>query len=316
VTDIDFGPGPSTELGIGGEYVTLEEFVAGDEPGAEPFAADDDGGSVIPARGLVVVYGNGGAGKTTALLDAALHLAAGETWLGLVTPGRQLNVVWIENEGPRPEFRKRLGEKLEAWTGGSVTDRIQVHVDPWEAFSFRDEACRDSLVDRITNTRADVLIAGPVKAIGMKGAGTDDDIAEFLVNVNDVRTRIGVTVVLVHHENRAGQISGAWESRPDTLVHVTMQGHGRARLAEMPLELEAARHRNQPRVGARLQLHRRRARASHRGHDRRRHPHRNSRATRPLMVENPPARHGQRRARRKRPRPAPRHRHAREHGDA
>ena len=31
------------------EYVTLEEFVAVDEPGAEPLAASSDGGSVIPA---------------------------------------------------------------------------------------------------------------------------------------------------------------------------------------------------------------------------------------------------------------------------
>src|SRR5206468_3526077 len=104
--------------GVSGEYVTLEEFVAVDEPGAEPLATGSDGGSIIPAGGLVVAYGNGGAGKTTALIDAAMHFCAGSSWLGLVTPARPLRVVWIENEGPRPEFRKKLGVKLAAWEGG------------------------------------------------------------------------------------------------------------------------------------------------------------------------------------------------------
>ena len=107
------------------EYVTLEEFVAVDEPGAEPLAASSDGGSVIPAGGLVVFYGGGGAGKTTALVDAMMHLAAGIPWLGLVKPTRPLTVVWIENEGPRPEFRKKLGAKLAAWLGGSTHNRIR-----------------------------------------------------------------------------------------------------------------------------------------------------------------------------------------------
>lgn len=37
-------------------------------------------------------------------------------------------------------------------------------------------------------------------------------------------------MVVVHHENRAGQISGAWEGAPDLLVHVQAHGNGRTRL--------------------------------------------------------------------------------------
>jgi hypothetical protein len=39
-----------------------------------------------------------------------------------------------------------------------------------------------------------------------------------------------VSIVVLHHENRAGQISGAWEGVPDLLVHVQAQGNGRTRL--------------------------------------------------------------------------------------
>lgn len=212
------------------EYVTLEQFVAVDEPGAEALASSSDGGSVIPAGGLVVFYGNGGAGKTTALIDAVMHFAAGIPWLGIVKPTRKLGIVWIENEGPRPEFRKKLGAKLNGWDGGSVKNRIHLYEHPWEEFSFANDVARAALVQRIKDTEADLVIASPVKAIGMQGGGTDDEIGEFLSNVTKVRSETGATIILVHHENRAGQISGAWESRPDTLVHVQAQGHGRTRL--------------------------------------------------------------------------------------
>lgn len=223
----------TTATGARPEFVTLDEFVAVDEPGAEPLAASPGGGTVIPAGGLVMVYGNGGAGKTTLLVDACFHLAAGVAWLG-VTPTRPLTVLWIENEGPRPEFRKKLRAKLAAWDGPHVGATFHVHESPWGAFDFRSAEQRDALVQRIHDTDADIVVAGPVKAIGMTGGGTDDDIGGFLACIGDVQDDAAAagrrpTFLLVHHENRAGQISGAWESRPDTLIHVQAQGHGRTR---------------------------------------------------------------------------------------
>ena len=222
-------------------YVTLQEFVAVDEPGAEPLACSSDGGTAIPAGGLVVAYGNGGAGKTTLFADAAFHFAAGVEWLR-IKPARPLCVVWIENEGPRPEFRKKLAAKLEAWTGPSIGNRFHVHEDPWGRFSFRDEEQRRTLIQRLNDVEADLLIAGPVKALGMHGGGTDDDIGDFLTYVEAVQRETGVTVCLIHHENRQGQISGAWESRPDTLLHVQAQGHGRTRLFWQKARWSSALH--------------------------------------------------------------------------
>ncbi len=181
---------------------------------------------------MVVVYGTGGAGKTTLVLDLAVHLAAGEPWLGLVTPPRPLRIVWIENEGPRPMFRLKLREKLAAWTGGSLARRIHIHEHPWGRFNFRDAACQEALVQHLRDAEADVLVVGPVAKIGMQGGGTADEITEFMQLVENVQAGAGgrVAVVLIHHENRAGQVSGAWEGFPDSLVHVQAQGHGRTRL--------------------------------------------------------------------------------------
>jgi DnaB-like helicase N terminal domain/AAA domain len=96
------------------KFVTFEEFIARHEPQAEPLVLDAEGGTVISATGLGMVYGTGGAGKTTLWLDAAMHFAGGLDWLdGALVPGRKLRVAWIEKEGPREEFRRKLDRKLD-----------------------------------------------------------------------------------------------------------------------------------------------------------------------------------------------------------
>ena len=39
-----------------------------------------------------------------------------------------------------------------------------------------------------------------------------------------------LAVLLVHHENKQGDVSGAWQGRTDTLAHVQAQGNGATRL--------------------------------------------------------------------------------------
>src|SRR5262245_45231653 len=88
------------------KLVTLEDFAATEEEGAEPLLADADGGAVIPEGGDVMIYGDGGAGKTTLANDLACHLGAGDDWLGLPIADSK-RVLLVELEGPRPLFRKK-----------------------------------------------------------------------------------------------------------------------------------------------------------------------------------------------------------------
>jgi hypothetical protein len=83
-----------------------------------------------------------------------------------------------------------------------------------------------------TSSQANVVIIGPIVCAGMEAAGTLQDVREFLRLLTDVRRRAGrrVTFILIHHENRAGKVSGAWEGATDTLLHVTLMGQGHTRL--------------------------------------------------------------------------------------
>jgi AAA domain len=206
--------------------VTLEEFIGVDEPGAQALLGDDDA-ALIPEGGDVMIYGAGGAGKTTLAVDLAFHLAGGEAWLGIPVP-RPATVLLIENEGPRPLLRKKLERKLKTWTGGKLAGRLRVFDRPWGEFSLGTEEWRQRLADVVATHKIDVVIVGPLTRVGMQDAGTLQEVVAFMELVVDLRRLCGRTlaVILIHHENKAGAVSGAWEGSGDTLLHVKTAGNG------------------------------------------------------------------------------------------
>jgi hypothetical protein len=216
---------------VGGvRFASLDAFVDTEEEGGEAVLGTADN-AVASENSDVMVYGDGGAGKTTLCADLGCHLAAGDTWLGIPVP-RPLRVVIIENEGPRPRFRRKLRRKRDAWAGAPLGGRISVLEMPWGAFTFAAEGWRELLADHVRENAVDVVICGPVVSAGMEAAGTLQEVRGFLDLVADVRRRSGrpLVVILVHHENKGGKVSGAWEGAGDTLLHVSAQGHGRMRL--------------------------------------------------------------------------------------
>lgn len=243
--------GPSAFSAVPAEsfrLAPLEDFAAVEEPGAGALVGAD-GDALIPEGSDVLIYGTGGAGKTTLTLDLGFHLAAGAAWLGMRV-ARPVRVLLVEAEGPRALFRTKVSRKLAAWGGAALDGRVEVLEHPWAAFLMSDAAHREWLAGAIREHEIDVVIAGPVTAIGMTEAGTIPEVRAFMALLNEVRAQAGriVTFVLVHHENKAGTISGAWEGVGDTLLHVLGQGQGSTRLHVQKSRFSTTHH------GATLQL--------------------------------------------------------------
>jgi AAA domain-containing protein len=235
--DYDFGgenPEPPQPSANGAQpafdVVTLEAFVAVDEPGADPLLGDD-GNALIPEGGDVMFYGDGGTGKTTLAVDLAFSLATGDPWLGIPV-ARKLNVLLVENEGPRALFRAKLRRKRNGWAGSPIDGRLTVIEAPWARLTFDDPDCRQAFASVLERYAIDVAIVGPVTRSGMNDAGTLQEVRDFMALVAEVRRIAGrrVTFTLIHHEGRSGRVSGAWEGSGDTLIHVQGQGHGRTRV--------------------------------------------------------------------------------------
>jgi hypothetical protein len=210
--------------------VSLKEFAAVEEEGAEALLGTADN-ALIPQGGNMMIYGDGGAGKTTACVDLGCHLGAGDDWLG-ITIARPVRVLLIENEGPRPLLRGKLRRKLAEWEGSPLDDRVRIVEEPWARFTFAEPAWRDKLAATIQDEEFDVVIVGPLTALGMLEAGTMQQTRAFADLLDAVRDASGrpVTFIVVHHENKGGAVSGAWEGVGEGLWHVLKRGHGRTAL--------------------------------------------------------------------------------------
>lgn len=224
------------------ELVTAERFAAVDEPGAEPLLGDG-ASNVFPASAIVLCFGDGGAGKTSLLLDAAFHLATGQQWLGLNVPQR-CRVLWVENEGPRPNFRRKVNSKIGSWRGPALDGYLLVLEAPWGLFTFANELHKRELAQVISDHEADILIIGPVQTLGIQGGGLPAEVREFAKLIEETRAMLTrpLCVILVHHTNKAGDVSGAWGPVPDTMLHVSAQGNGRTRLFWQKARWASAMH--------------------------------------------------------------------------
>lgn len=216
--------------GGGRRVVLLAEFVAVEEATTAPLLGSDDK-RLIAAGSSLVLYGEGGSGKTTLAIDLACHLAAGVEWLGFPI-AEPVTVMLLENEGPRAEYRLKLRRKIAAWDGPDFVGRIVVHDEPWGSVDFRRDVDIEGVAAAIREHEVDVLIAGPIRRLGLEGGGTPAETVAFMQLLDRLRDRAGRAVanLLVHHENKGGDISGAFEAEFDTVVHVKADGRDRTQL--------------------------------------------------------------------------------------
>jgi hypothetical protein len=121
---------------------------------------------------------------------------------------------------------------------------VLVFERPWGEFTFADDGWRLTLAQLIRDHNVDVLMAGPLVRLGMDSAGTLQEVRAFADLVADVRRRAErpLSVLLVHHENKGGAVSGAWEGAGDTLLHVQSAGNGHTIMYVQKARWDGGRH--------------------------------------------------------------------------
>lgn len=208
----------------------VEEFAAVDVEIADPLIGGSDT-RLLPAASTLVFYGEGGSGKTTLTIDLAFHLAAGVDWLGFEI-AQPVRVMLLENEGPIDEYRLKIQRKLASWDGPNLGGRLRIHDEPWGRVDLRKDIAIEGLAGEIALHEIDVLIAGPVRRLGLEGGGTPAETVAYMQLLDRVRAAADRPLAIgnVHHENKGGDISGAFEAEFDTVVHVKADGRDRTQI--------------------------------------------------------------------------------------
>ena len=184
------------------------------------------GDVLLPAGGLCILAGDGGAGKSTLSLHAVAHLASGTDWFGLGVP-RPLRVGVIENEGPKEPFIAKVQRFADNWPGPDFLGNCFFQDSPWGSFSLADEGLRSEIRSFVADERIDLVVAGPLGELGVEGVGSPEETRVFLELLVATGYKTACAWWLLHHLNRQKQLSGDWRGHPDLILEIEQEGRQR-----------------------------------------------------------------------------------------
>lgn len=158
---------------------------------------------IIPASGLVTVFGPPGVGKTFLALDLALSVAAGHPWAD--QPTQTGPVVYVVAEGA-----VGLRKRVPAWEcdrGYDAVPHIRFVPHPIDLTSSEAAA---SFVDAVRDT-----VGGPPTLVVLDTLsrcfpGGDEnsakDLGGLIDHVEAIRRATGGTILLIHHTTKRGDV--------------------------------------------------------------------------------------------------------------
>lgn len=179
--------------------------------------------SVFSAGSVCLLTGEPGAGKTWALLDCAVSVAAGERWLGYGV--MQSPVLLIDEEsGPR-RLARRLGEVMR---GHSADDgNLQLYYFTLARFNLWQPEDVANLQTFIEDTAARFVV---IDALADVMPGRDEnavkDVQPVFMALRSIAEVTQSAIVIVHHNNKTGGYRGssAIKGAVDVLLTVDKAG--------------------------------------------------------------------------------------------
>jgi archaellum biogenesis ATPase FlaH len=172
----------------------------------------------LPERGLVMVYGPRGAGKTMLMLGLTIGLTTGNPFLKWPIH-HTTGVLYVDGEMPIVELRERtvalahdaIPQRLHFLTGELVYEKLGVDL------ILTSEAARAAVEAILTaNPTIRVVILDNISCLF---SGISEDKKQDWEPINTWLVRLrhrGITVVLVHHAGKGGQQRGT-SGREDSL---------------------------------------------------------------------------------------------------
>ena len=181
---------------------------------------------ILPAGGLVQLYGAPGIGKTFLALDWVFCIGTGTPWLGRsCMRGR---VVYIAAEG-----RTGLGPRIRAWRvchGHEDETNVSFVAEP--VYMLKPKCVKRLLRTLETLDPKPSLIVIDTMARCIPGADESaaKDVGLFIAHLDSIRLKLGVTILVIHHigkdKRRKERGSTAFRGAADTMISLKKDGEG------------------------------------------------------------------------------------------
>jgi hypothetical protein len=150
----------------------------------------------VVSRGLSLLYGNSGIGKTFVALDMALSIASGMPWMGRET--RHGRVLFVETEGAFG-----LAERNESWQlrhGAAINPDIGYVLEP---VNLLDPKQVNEFIRGVQAFQPYQIFLDPLARL-MEGGDENSgvDMGKSIGAMRRIATETGAGVLLVHHQGK------------------------------------------------------------------------------------------------------------------
>ena len=176
---------------------------------------------ILPAGGLVGLYGPPGAGKSFIAIDLALAVASGKLWHGHSV--EQGFALYVSGEGGTG-----IGKRVQAWLSSNQASTNDVNIAwltesmPISSTSEDMDVLFGRLNDEIEQSPSLVVIDTLARCFD-GDENLQEDMGRFIAGVDRLRREFRATVIVVHHtrldaERERG--STAFRGAADTMLSV------------------------------------------------------------------------------------------------
>jgi hypothetical protein len=163
--------------------------------------------NLIPKESITLLHSIGGVGKSYLMYGVAKAVAEGEPFFGLDV--MRMNVYYIDFENPLPEIvdrMKKMGgcENLRIWHLGHDPMPIRFDADEWETYKSFPPG---------------LFIIDSLRSSHLLEENSSKDASFIMARHKEIRA-LGNTIILIHHESKAGGYRGstAWFDLSDHIL--------------------------------------------------------------------------------------------------
>lgn len=189
-------PHEADREGPSGEHYKIGDFLKA------KFNTDWVVDRIVPANSISFIAGIGGTGKSWLLIDLALSLASGKTWLDKFKLKKQ-HVLYIDQERPKGETQKRFGKLIggKGLTPDEISDTLDIRIGSTIRLNLTNSY---EAFDRyLTKMKPSVILIDSFVTFHTSAENSRTDMQVVFERMKELREKHNLAFIVLEHEGKA-----------------------------------------------------------------------------------------------------------------